>query len=277
VAKYYKIAFFILLIAPKLFATDHKKHDPDIKNENSKAKKAEKKGPKDGISVGVATVISESVYRGVGNKFAVLPVFTIKYGNFYLRGSRASYKIFGNKQISFGATLALDLFSGGYESDDSDSLRGMDERKGTLYGGAFSRLKLGLFSIQAVVKKDLIGVHTGVVSGLGGSLMIPIMHFLKSQPVKMIGLNYQLNHYDESYINYYYGVKETEATPSRPLYKRKGTLTSSTSLFIRAKFSDQVSGMLLIKREFLSRIIRDSPIVSEKRLDRAFLSVMYRF
>jgi len=150
-----KMIFLFLFIAPKVFATDQKELDPAKKNKNPKEQIHQMKGPKDGISVGIATVLAESVYRGVGNKFAVLPVFTIKYGNFYLRGPKASYKVFGNKKISFGATLAFDLFSGGYEADDSDTLTGMDERKGSLYGGAFSRLKLGLFSIQAVVKKFL--------------------------------------------------------------------------------------------------------------------------
>lgn len=78
-------------------------------------------------------------------------------------------------------------------------------------------------------------------------------------------------------LDYYYGVRDEEATPGRPAY----TATSGLQGFFRLSASYQLSNhwaiVGLAEYETLSRSVRQSPLVERSDLATLFIGIMYNF
>lgn len=236
-----------------------------------------KGGPPEGFSLGAGYVYSTPVYTGEDSTHLPMPFFSYLKGNLSIRGLAASYTILKNDMFRVSLLLDPKFFSGGYEADDSLALIGMDERKGAITSGGHVDISLGPLSLGSKLVKDIIGVHGGLEAEVSLGADFPISVLFKKVPFTMIGASFGYSYFDKSYNNYYYGVKASEATASRPLYVTTSSLAPWVSSFLRVQIAEKWTLMSIYKLEWLASEVRDSPIVDKKKKSSLIVFLNYKF
>jgi MipA family protein len=236
-----------------------------------------KGGPPEGFSLGAGYVFSTSEYLGVKNNHLPMPFFSYLKGDLFIRGLSASYKVYQSSFFKAGLLLDGKFFSEGYEASDSTALRGMDERKGTVKGGGQIDLTIGYMEVKASLVKDLIGVHGGIEGELGLGMDFPVSVLFKKLPFTMIGgtLGYKFN--DESFNNYYYGIKSNEVTSTRPAYVTSSSLSPFASSFLRVSRNQSWTLMTIYRLEWLAGEVKNSPIVDKVQKSSVIMFLTYKF
>ena len=225
-----------------------------------------RKGPPDGWSVGAGFIHSESPYTGVKDKNFPIPYFTYKKQRLFIRGLNVDYNFYESNHLKASAILDGMLFGSGYEAKDSTTLVGMDERKGSIRAGGGVSGRFNKIQIRGKILKDILGVHGGIDGELGLGYNFPISVLFTDFPFTMIGLSLGYKFYDQKYINYYFGVKPSEALANRSTYTSKRAQSPFLSSFLRMQLSKKWSFMTILKIEWPPSEITNSPIVDKNKL-----------
>lgn len=236
-----------------------------------------KGGPPEGFSLGAGYIYSTPIYTGEESTHLPMPFFSYLKGNLAIRGLAVSYTVIRNDIFRVSLLLDPKFFSGGYEADDSLALTGMDERKGSVTAGGNIGLNLGPLKLGSKIVKDILGVHGGVEADISLGADFPISVLFKSMPFTMIGASFGYNYFDESYNNYYYGVKSTEATASRPAYTTSSSMSPWLSSFLRIQLGASWTLMSIYKLEWLPDEVKNSPIVDKKKKSSVIVFLNYKF
>lgn len=235
-----------------------------------------RRGPPEGFTGGIAAIYVSSLYKGQEYRFRPIPSFSINYGRFSMFGPRLAYRVIGTQGGSVSIVAQPDFF-GGYDADDSPAFTGMDERKGTANVGLAFNNRLGPININGNFTKDILGVHGGTSASLGVGVGMPINIFIKPLPFTFIGATFGARYYSESFINYYYGVKESEVAVNRVAYKSTSTTNRFFNLTMRMRLSEKWMLMFTYNREYLHSNIKNSPIVDKESIYRLFSNLSYSF
>jgi outer membrane protein len=220
------------------------------------------------LTLGLASSVSTNPYRGADRDILVLPLVAYEGERFFVRGTNVGYHL--AKQNNLTLSLLSSYRIAGYDSGDSDFLRGMADRDGTLEAGLQVSLPtaLGLFSVTLL--SDVLDEHNGHEAKLTFSKRFPLQGFVVSPFVSVIWQSSQL-------ANYYYGVRSTEATIARPAYQVDSSVLVQIGLLANYLFREHwsLSGGLAVTR--LADEITSSPIVEDDHVTRLFVGVGYRF
>ena len=183
-----------------------------------------------------------------------------------------SYRLtsFGEVQINALASVR----SQGYDSNDSQYLRGMKDRKDTLDGG----IGLDWKGINLSVSHDMLSIHKGSEVSLSynhgfdlGKLQLSVGG----------GVNWQ----SKELTNYYYGVNESEAKTlmvdgkifNRTAYHVKSDCIPKANMFMRYALTDSWSLISGAEINFLPHNISDSSIVDGNVSWGAFAGIAHSF
>ncbi|MCO4793465.1 MAG: MipA/OmpV family protein [Bacteriovoracaceae bacterium] len=224
-----------------------------------------KKGPPEGLGVGIGYIYSESEYVGDDSKHLPMPLISYIKGNFFLRGLNAGYSFYNNDWFRSSVLVDSKFFAGGYESDDSSALSGMDERKGTVLSGGQLNFRLWKLKLDVKVMRDILGVHGGYEGELKLRTNFPISVLFKDWPFTMVGASVGYQYNSHSYNNYYYGVKDSEVTSQRVKFITKDSWSPAFGTFVRTTLSEKWKLMTFYNLKFLSEEIRNSPIVDKNK------------
>jgi outer membrane protein len=220
-----------------------------------------------GGDIGIGVYHTRSIVRDRRERAVVLPYTYFDYGRMFAR-----IDTFGVKTLKLGYGY-LEL-AGRVELDgfniDAAGLRGLNERKSSipLGIGTFQETPVGGFFVYALhdVNKssgnlfDLTYVGKWETKGL---TFYP-----------QAGAEYLSKHY----VNYYYGVSAGEAGASRfSRYQPGGAFNPFVAVMMEVKVAADWNVNLLVRHKWLAPSIYDSPIVSRKGMDTAFVSLAYRF
>jgi MipA family protein len=200
----------------------------------------------------------------------------ISYENRYVKlgGPNLELKLPGmelseSQRLNFG--LVTKLFDGaGYEASDSPALTGMAERKSSVWFGA----KMEWENSLADVKLEWLGA-SGNSKGqrLGLGLERKIMLSPSLMLIPQVGVEWV----DKKYVDYYYGVRASEATVGRAAYTGKAAVNPEISLTGIYRFDRHHSMMLNVGVRSLGKEIKDSPIVGRSTENRLMLGYKYSF
>lgn len=91
--------------------------------------------------------------------------------------------------------------------------------------------------------------------------------------VPSVGINWK----NSNLLDYYYGVRNSEANFSRPAYKASSGFNSFAKLSVSYRINDNWGIVGVAEYESLSRSIRHSPIVDRQGIETLFIGVMYNF
>lgn len=91
--------------------------------------------------------------------------------------------------------------------------------------------------------------------------------------VPRIGLEYQ----NRRYVDYYYGVRPSEATPVRAAYSGKGTSSPELGLLVRWRATPQQFLFANLNYERYAKAIRNSPLITSSGIPQVVLGYEYVF
>jgi outer membrane protein len=89
--------------------------------------------------------------------------------------------------------------------------------------------------------------------------------------VPRIGLEYQ----SSSYINYYYGVRTSEVTASRPAYTGKSGWSPEVGLLVRYQLSRRQVLLANLNYERYPSAIRNSPLIDASGIPQLVLGYQF--
>ncbi len=221
--------------------------------------------------IGVGAVISDSPYKGVGTKTTPLPLIRWDYKNFYIKGVEVGYKFYETEDVAL-SVLASPRFMG-YHSSESDALRGMENRENSFDAGVSGHYKLSGWGGPAVGVKivtDVGGVCNGQVVTLSLSKKFSGKYF---ELTPSVGARLQT----ASMVDYYYGVRASEAAVDRPEYKPGMAVNYFGDVMFNFAIHPKWIVVTKVGVEFLDREITKSPIVNKDYLVMGVVGLTRRF
>lgn len=148
-----------------------------------------------------------------------------------------------------------------YNTDD------MSHRHKTLFGGVSARLLL----FKAKILKDLQNKSNAEIVIF--SAVLPLA-FTKDTTILLQG---DIEYYDSDYVDYYFGVKESEAKKGRPAYKGvKEKAYHFESIFMTRFSQSWLTRLNLGYRKYGKRIEKSPTVKRANELDLLF-GVVYEF
>jgi len=220
------------------------------------------------FGLGGALITQDEGYKDVGSETQFVPAIAIEYGNFRLLGPYASYTFFKTERIELAATGMLRL--DGYEQDDSDIFKGMEDRDMSFDFGIEAEVDtdFGEFGLKYI--QDVTNTHDGYEATLSYGIPLRVE---KGQVVPYVAVSLA----SEDLANYYYGVKAAEATADRSFYQ----VDRATNFEIGIK-SDWFFGknhMIKADASYTSfdSAIKDSPLVDKSGSFQLLLGYVYVF
>jgi len=224
------------------------------------------------FSAGAGAIVTKEPYKGMDTESHGIPFFLYRTERFSLYGPMMSYSFVAEKSWEIDAVAKVRFE--GYEEDDSRFLQGMDDRKWTLeMGGSLSKNVL-YGKITADFTADVLNEHKG--HELGFSYSYDFRGAFKSPALTLtpnIGLSYRSRQLND----YYYGVRTSEATVTRPEYNVGDSTGLTAGLRINYLYSENLSLTAMVSFEWLGNEIKNSPIVDEDHIESYLFGIMYKF
>lgn len=225
--------------------------------------------------LGLAVLRTQKAYKGTDRETRALPMLSYENQYVKLSGPNLELKLpgleWGNSQrLNLG--LVAKLFGpGGYEASDSPVLAGMAERKSGIWAGAKAEWK----NDWADLRLELLGDASG--ESKGRRMLLGLERKWMLSPSLMLIPQVGVEWADKKYVDYYYGVRTSEATAGRAAYTGKATLNPEISLTGTYRFDMHHSMMLNVGVKSLGKEIKDSPIVDRSTENRVMLGYKYSF
>ena len=225
--------------------------------------------PENSWSVGVGVAVSTSPYKDMKAKVMVLPA--VNYVNPWLRfdGLSATVKLPIQSKASF-SLRANYAISDGYKPSDAPILNGMSKRKASLWLGAGMRLPTAALNYSLDVSTDALGYSKGTQAKVQIDKNFRVGKFVVTPRLSATWL-------DKNYVDYYYGVKDTEVRIDRPSYKGKSTVNAEVGVRTAYNFNPHHSVSLDVSAIALGSQIKKSPLVDDSTQLRARAWYAYTF
>ena len=184
-------------------------------------------------SMSLNLYMSESHYEGVDNFAIIYPVPnsfthpTITDDVFFIRDGYLGLRKVTDSGWKYGGVGKVQTL--GYGSSPNDIFSGMSRRDWSVQVGGMFGKRHGPVSIDLFATTDLLNKHGGQEYELKLSYAFASERF---QFVPQLNLQYQ----SDDLVNYYYGVKNSEARPGRPAYLPGAATTPGLGVDFAWKF-----------------------------------------
>ena len=211
------------------------------------------------VGLGVAT--SPSPFIDHQTETLPFPLVVYQGERFRALGAGMSYRLLGSIWGSLDLT-AIPRFEG-FDPKAGSALDGMKERKGTLELGA--DLTFGPLSLA--VSQDAAGVHQGQEASL--SFGVP-WHGKRWELISSLGIKWK----SANLVDYYYGVRETEANANRPSYEGSSAFALTSDLTLTSQVSWNWLLFASVQGERLPSAITGSPIVEDEYQLSSFVGII---
>ncbi len=220
-----------------------------------------------GAGIGVAA--ERRPYFGAGTKTIAFPAISYEGRYFRWAGNVADIKLPGTGEWTF-AVRGRYAFGDGYDQNDAPILTGMDKRKGGFWLGGAASWNPGFARFALEVLGDASGKSDGLQANLAVERDFPASTFTFT-PRAAIG------YVDKKYVDYYYGVKASEATSFRSAYEGKSTMNFQLGLRTSYRIDTRQFVFLDVRATAIGKEITDSPLVGKKVVPAVALGYLYRF
>lgn len=225
-------------------------------------------------ALGVGVISKQQPYTDIDRDNQVFPL--LQYENKYVQifGPQIGFKLPGldigeSQRLNFSIVGKYD--GSGYEAKDARILRGMDERKGGIWVGAEVEWKNELADVKAAWLTDASSHSKGQKFSLG---VEKTWHFGEHM---MLTPRVEASWHDKKYIDYYYGVTDSEARADRLAYTGKAGTSAEVGVRGIYMFDQTHSLFMDVSVSSLPKEIKDSPLVDSSTENRILLGYIYRF
>ncbi|WP_297443926.1 MipA/OmpV family protein [Sulfurimonas sp.] len=224
------------------------------------------------VTLGLGPYIQTQPYEGAKPIFVPSPVIFFDNSLFYIRWSRFGMYFLGAKEDTYawGFSLTAQPRTYGYKASDSKTLEGMDERKTTFEGGIAFSASFHDAYIETMLLTDMLGRYNSLIvkTEIGDEYHLGDFSFYPS----LIAI-YQ----SQKFLDYYYGVKTSEATAQRPAYTPSDGLLLGLQTYINYPLTKNLSTLANIRADYIPQTAYNSPIVKDKYIYSGLLSLIYTF
>ncbi len=229
-------------------------------------------GPSPGIGAGL--YLSSSVYDGKDATVLPLPFASSNvdavYSPFrwFIRDGVVGFRVARSANLEFSLVGKLQVY--GYESGDSDALRGMEDRDWSVDLGV-----LGAWQTEGVRLEAL--AFTDALDKSGGQEYQLSLQFPRHSGRLIFVPHVDLLYFSDKLVDYYFGVRPEEATAVRPAYRGDGG--TALRLSVRSTYQLNKRWTLHASAHYtaLPSEVTDSPIVDSDGALSLFLGGTYRF
>ncbi|MDD5070639.1 MAG: MipA/OmpV family protein [Candidatus Omnitrophica bacterium] len=221
----------------------------------------------DGGFAGMAVVYSQQPYSGIDDKLMGIPFISLEYERAFIKGTTLGYYFSPkNKALRFAIVSSVNF--AGYDAEDSDDLKGMEDRDWGIDGGMKIDWKTGYCNFNLDILSDVSFKSEGQMAKLSVS-----KNFFKNAFVPRFGIIWQ----SADRVDYYYGVRENEVTPKRGYYSPDSDVEYFFGVRSGFLLTDNLSLMADVQANFLGKEAKDSPIVDKNCLLKYMFGISYRF
>ncbi|MGL6215430.1 MipA/OmpV family protein [Billgrantia desiderata] len=225
-------------------------------------------------ALGLGVMSAQEPYAGVGRDNTALPLLQFENQYVNLFGPRIEFKlpsldIGDSQQLSFGIVGEYD--GSGYEEGDASILNGMEKRRGGFWAGGVVEWSTSFIDVSAEWLADVSGNSNGQIVSLGLERTWRVGNRVLLTP--HVGASWQ----DEKTVDYYFGVRESEARLDRPAYAGESAINIEAGVRGVYMFDKHHSVLLGAGVTGLADEIKDSPLVDRSTVNSIYLGYMYRF
>lgn len=218
-------------------------------------------------TVGALVIDRDAPFRELDEDLMVVPLVRFEGERAYLRGLRGGLRLVESPgyELAVFAQARMD----GYDSKDSPYLAGMADRRASLDLGlasTWTSQRLGALELSAAADAldrsggfELAASWTGRFAA-GGWTFLPGAS-LRWQDAKM--------------VDYYYGVRASEAVLGRAAYSADAALTPDVSLLATRELGEHWSVFARASHAWLPSEVTDSPLVDRNGSTALFVGIGY--
>ena len=221
-------------------------------------------------ALGVGASLKKSPYKGIGNDNSYLPIVSYESKWVRLFGNTLDAKLPSLGDFDFSVRTKVSLGEG-FKASKSPYLSGMESRNGSIYLGAASTWRAGFANLSLDYLKDVSG-HSK-----GGQLSFGIERSFTFDGAYQVTPHASVTNLDSKYVDYYYGVKASEATSARPRYLGKSTTETQFGVRFAYLVTPQQRLILDVSDEHWGQGISRSPIVDKSSSPAFRLAYLYAF
>lgn len=207
--------------------------------------------PVQGFLYGLGLGVNQEIYRGYKRRVIPIPVLGYKGQRLTVFGPFITYDLvqYGN----FTVTGQLVPRFAGFDASDSQYFAGMAKRKNSIDGGIGVSLRQDNLLFEVTTLFDVLNQSKGF------SATTTISYGQKVGPVRLEP-KFSVSYQDTNLVDYYYGVRENEATATRAAYRGDGTVNYATSLALSTPVFFKGMTRLGVKHTWYGSGIRNSPL-----------------
>lgn len=217
-----------------------------------------------GLGAGVG--IGESPYKGYGSKIEPFPLVFFDDKWVHVFGATIDAKIGNWSGVSVALRGKFSL-GDGYKQSDAPILNGMENRNGAFWYGPALAWHTAFGTLSG---EYLVGGNKGERAGLNFSKSFDVG---KWSITPHAGLDWLSG----KYIDYYYGVRPSEAQAGRPAYTGTATWTESLGARVDYKLTQHQRILLDAGVSHLGSGITNSPLVGKRFIPEVRIGYTYQF
>lgn len=229
-------------------------------------------GPEDGSEskwgIGLMLGAETMPYKGYSSKTEVWPM--LSYENKWVRVAGPGVDLKLGNTGAFSYELTARYSDSGYQASDASEFDGMDDRDGGVWLGARVNWQNELVNVHAELLGDASGNSDGQQFRLSFDRRFQSGAYTL---VPRIALNWQ----DKNYVDYYYGVKESEARADRSAYTGASGVSSELGMRMNYAVDAKQTVFLDLSATALPSSIKDSPLVDSSTKSAIRFGYVYRF
>lgn len=218
--------------------------------------------------LGLAVMPERKAYRDFDNKTRVWPIVTFENRWVRVFGPGLEVKLGRSGPLSYGLTVG---YAGdGYKPTDSLALLGMDKRQASVWVGGRLGLRTDWAMLSADWSADALSHSKGQKLRLGAERRFALGEFGLTPRVTATWL-------DGKFVNYYYGVRTSETTPTRAAYTPGSTVNTELGLRVDYRLAPEQVLFADLGATALGSAIKRSPLVDRRTLPELRVGYLYRF
>lgn len=230
------------------------------------------KETKQDVTIGLGLYVQTQPYIDVSAMILPTPVIFFDNSLVYIRWTRYGIYFLGDKgkDFSWGFSLTAQPRTYGYAPEDSKTLTGMDKRESSIEGGLAFGASYKTTYIEITALTDMLSRNDSLVveATLGDKYKLNKFSFYPS-----VGVSYL----SKSFVNYYYGVQNSESTPTRLAYNPTAGMQLTAQSYINYEITDSLDTLINLNAKMLPKSAYDSPIVNEQFIYSGLVSLIYTF
>ncbi|PWF43622.1 MipA/OmpV family protein [Massilia glaciei] len=218
--------------------------------------------------LGIGIFAERQPYREHNNKLRALPL--IMYMNKYVSVLGPGIDVHLPSAGPVALRLRARYSSDGYEAKDSPFLAGMAERKDSVWLGGAALWRAGFANLSAEILTNPFGNSDGTKFKLQLDRRFMSGAFAFTPRVAAQRL-------DDNYVDYYYGVRQTEARIDRARYAGRAATNLEVGVRVDYAIAQKQSVFVDLSTTRLGGAIERSPLVDRSSAGVARAGYLYQF